>query len=602
MLSGIFNKFLTGLSKIFFPILGKQAISKENRFVIELNDRELTICKFKKNNKTITSIKNEIFDFGDKKRSLQNEEDQIFYLDQIIKVFKKYKLIGNEVTVVLPTADTIIKTVNIPLMDEETLKLQTEDPEFWQTFDELNGIIDGKTISYQLLSINEETQEQEALICLFDNEKINSIHEVLKLCGVKPTIYEPKCFSMINAILACEDQNFNKEIAFFEYGEIENYLITITENKFIFAKNNIHRSDIVLIKQLEKMPDPSGPFWSEVFERSIQDIRGNLMDDEWKGKEENKTVFRNLYVHTDLEKSEKYLAGLQSKLPEFKIKKISFNESPGSKDIEQINILEKKLIKFPKKIKKELELNLEKAAKFYPLIGASLRSFNPFKIIEKNQTKFAINLYPYKDQLQNRLVVSGVGNILNIILLLLMLTFSLIIYFNFQNYTDKKMLISEYSVVKNDYDSLINEINTTNSSVKNIEKEIELIERVANQTSKYETVIEMLPNLTPNGVEIQSIEYKKEDITMTIYGHAITDYDLSIFLKNITEKVGTPDISNVGISSINQLSEEDIQLSDEISQYETTDDIIPVLPNTNNYLPKNQIIKLRNFRLKVKLV
>ena len=34
------------------------------------------------------------------------------------------------------------------------------------------------------------------------------------------------------------------------------------------------------------MPDPSGPFWSEVFERSIQDVRGNLMDDEWKGSEE----------------------------------------------------------------------------------------------------------------------------------------------------------------------------------------------------------------------------------------------------------------------------------------------------------------------------
>ena len=62
---------------------------------------------------------------------------------------------------------------------------------------------------------------------------------------------------------------------------------------FVFAINNITRADIILIKQLEKMPDPSGPFWSEVFERSIQDVRGNLMDDEWKGSEEKTKIFRN---------------------------------------------------------------------------------------------------------------------------------------------------------------------------------------------------------------------------------------------------------------------------------------------------------------------
>ena len=36
------------------------------------------------------------------------------------------------------------------------------------------------------------------------------------------------------------------------------------------------------------MPDPSGPF--ESFERSIQDVRGNLMDDEWKRMKKNDNI------------------------------------------------------------------------------------------------------------------------------------------------------------------------------------------------------------------------------------------------------------------------------------------------------------------------
>ena len=40
------NKILSFLLKIFSPILGKQAISKEDRFAIELDDEGISICKY----------------------------------------------------------------------------------------------------------------------------------------------------------------------------------------------------------------------------------------------------------------------------------------------------------------------------------------------------------------------------------------------------------------------------------------------------------------------------------------------------------------------------------------------------------------------------
>ena len=290
------NKILSFLLKIFSPILGKQAISKENRFAIELDDEGISICKYNQGSKTITNLHHEKFNLAGN-TSLFNEDDQVYYSQKIVHILKEQKLLEKEATVILPTSETIIKTINIPLMDQETFDLQTSDIEFWKTFEELSDIIDNKIFSFQPLAINDETQEQEIVICLIEREKVEKLNKILRQSGVKPTIYEPKCFSLINTIFANQKDNKSNEFAFLEYGEKENYLITVTQNKFVFAINNITRADIILIKQLEKMPDPSGPFWSEVFERSIQDVRGNLMDDEWKGSEEKTIIFRNLYVH-----------------------------------------------------------------------------------------------------------------------------------------------------------------------------------------------------------------------------------------------------------------------------------------------------------------
>ena len=422
------DKLLAFVLKTFSPILGKQAISKENRFAIELDDEGIRICKYNQSSKIITNLHHEKFNLAGN-TSLFNEEDQVYYSQKIVQILKEQKLLEKEATVILPTSETIIKTINIPLMDQETFDLQTSDIEFWKTFEELSDVIENKVFSFQPLAINEETQEQEIVICLIDREKVEKLNQILRQSGVKPTIYEPKCFSLINTIFANQKNNKSNEFAFLEYGEKENYLITVTQNKFVFAINNISRADIILIKQLEKMPDPSGPFWSEVFERSIQDVRGNLMDDEWKGSEEKTMVFRNLYVHTDLEESEKYLNGLQSKLPDFTIKPLTLDYSKSDESKFE-NIFTNKKIKFSKQLVKKINEDNFLEDKLYPVIGASLRLLNPFNIKENLFLKFKQNLYPYKEQLINNRKIQATSGSLSMVLMLFLLIFSTIMGLN----------------------------------------------------------------------------------------------------------------------------------------------------------------------------
>ena len=578
------NKILSFLLKIFSPILGKQAISKENRFAIELDDEGISICKYNQGSKTITNLHHEKFNLAGNK-SLFNEDDQVYYSQKIVHILKEQKLLKKEATVILPTSETIIKTINIPLMDQETFNLQTSDIEFWKTFEELSDIIDNKIFSFQPLAINYETQEQEIVICLIEREKVEKLNKILRQSGVKPTIYEPKCFSLINTIFANQKDNKSNEFAFLEYGEKENYLITVTQNKFVFAINNITRADIILIKQLEKMPDPSGPFWSEVFERSIQDVRGNLMDDEWKGSEEKTTIFRNLYVHTDLEQSEKYLNGLQSKLPDFTIKPLTLNNAKSDESKFE-NILTNKKIKFSKKLIKKFNQDNILEDKLYPVIGASLRLFNPFNIKENLFLRFKQNLYPYKDQLINNRKIQATSGSLSMVLILLLLIFSSIIGLNVPKYLEKNQLLASHPVVVNDYNSLMEEIKTSSSKVKKIEKEKELAEKLIVKTDNFSKIIIETPKIVPNGVELQKVDYIKNDSVVFYEGYALTDYDLNLFLNNIKKRVGNPDITSLSLAELTETIEINNEGDEEDQQI---------------IVPSEDVLKLRNFKIKVEL-
>jgi len=582
----ILKKMLSFFSKFFSPLIGRIALSKEKQFALEINDEGLTICKYLHRSRTITNLHHYNFNFVGDNTSLFNDESQTFYTQKIIEILKEQKLLEKEATIILPTSETIIKSVNIPIMDQETFETQTKDIEFWKTFDELSDIIENKILSFQALSTNEETQEQEVLVCLIEKEKIIKLNNILRLSGIKPSVYEPKCFSILNTIFTNnkDKNNEHNEFAFFEYGEKENYLITITKNKFIFAKNNISKSDIILIKQLEKMPDPSGPFWSEVFERSIQDVRGNLMDDEWKGAEEKKTIFRNLYVHTDLENSEKYLKGLQSKLPDFTIKKLSLTTSETDKDNYE-NILKNKQIKLKKNLDQIFLENKSLEKKLYPVIGASLRLFNPFNIKEKTFVKFKQNLYPFKNELNTNRKIQSINFALSFVLVLFLITFTSIIGLNLPTYLQKNKILASHSTIVKNYNSLMEDLKSSNSKSAKIEKEKKLAEKLTVKNDNFSNLFLETTKIVPEGVELKKMEYIKNDSVIFYEGYALTDYDLNIFIKNLKKNVGNPDITNLSLAELSQ--EKNIDLTPEGSQ-------------SNSDTVAN-VLKLRNFKIKVDL-
>ena len=150
------------------------------------------------------------------------------------------------------------------------LEKQTEDNEFWKTFNELSDLSSDKEISHQIISKNEETQEISIVVAITDKEKISCYKNILTNCGLKPNIFEPKCFSIVNSILINKNEKEPYNFGVFHYGNDDNYFISVSNNSFQFLENEITRADKILLDQAEKLSDASGPFWTEVYERVFQ--------------------------------------------------------------------------------------------------------------------------------------------------------------------------------------------------------------------------------------------------------------------------------------------------------------------------------------------
>jgi hypothetical protein len=84
-------------------------------------------------------------------------------------------------------------------------------------------------------------------------------------------------------------------------------------------------------------------------------------------------------------------------------------------------------------------------------------------------------------------------------------------------------------------------------------------------------------NSVPRGVEIKAIEFTNSEATIYYEGHALTDYDLNVFIENIKTNIGDPDITMLNQSVVSP-------------QTSTTD---------NN--EKVNTLSLRNFKIKVNL-
>ena len=607
------------------PLLGSVCLGREKRLSVELTEEKITICEVDPKKKLIKQIIEEEFLFYNKETKF--EKDYIKFSEQISEIVKKEKFERREVNLMIPSSEVTIKSINMPLMSQDALSKQIQTPEFWSQFTDLpaEGIEDmlkDIALSYQILSKNKKDKTMEILFT-YTNNRVNEIkNQILKSSGLNPTVYEPKCMSLLNSIMITQKIKDEQDFMLLVYGDEENYLIQRDKNRFILTENKISRSDVTLLKQLEKIPDASGPFWDELFDRFFENIKP-VIDEKL---EDPANKIEELNIFTTFEDNKNFIIGLQNKFPRLSTNNLSLfpddlnslilnkknkkqkNEVELAQPInffaqekmitnKNSNFFENKMFKSNKKLISLIDNLRDTKNKYAYNIGSAIRYLNPYSIKEPLKCFYKINLNVANHVIINNRKISVTNSFLNFLTFAAFVIILALVAQEMPKYLENKKTISAYTQIVRSHDALYAEIASLNAQRKNLEKEKELVNKILSRKEEYLDLIPLTVELVPEGIVLDSIDYLKGKHVM-FQGKAASDLDIDLFLANLRTKVGKPELNSLGRTIIPVSGEVNQNAGDNLNEF---GEIVPQQANNNNAENVLPMEELKTFQIKLNL-
>ena len=162
--------------------------------------------------------------------------------------------------------------------------------------------------------------------------------------------------------------------------------------------------------------------------------------------------------------------------------------------------------------------------------------------------------------------------VLNVVLSLFLIVFGSIVYLNVPTYLAKSNTLKQHKIIVSQYDATMKEIQLASQKFKKIDNESKIMNEVLNISEQYHKVVTETPKIVPKGVKIEKIEFTDKDHA-TFEGHALTDYDLNVFLENLRLAIGNPDIADLNFAELDPGVNEEESSNEQDADNDNTDNI-----------------------------
>ena len=560
------------IAQFFSPIIkqiGKLNFKKEKLIGVVLKETEIQICEIaliKGNWKVINFSNQEIAGIG---------QDQDIYSastylsDQIKNAMSSIKTKNKDVAISLDPILGQIYNLQIPLMQEDSLKQNVEYGGFWEQFDETPETLEGYETSYQVMSSNTELEVMDIALVTIETKVVEAYSNIFRLAGFNPIIIDLAPFSHINTqALSIGKENLEIPVAILNYTATSSFL-TISSNKsFQHMELNIIDADKVLLDTVEEIESVENEFWDEIFERVGGQIKQSLIEFETKNETSPISV---LNIITDKLKIENLSIGLERQLGEMVIKQ--FNP--------------KDTFDFSDEAEKYLD-SLKNYSLISESLGIALRKVNPFEV--NTHEMLSINLLPRADQLKvNRKSLVLGKTCLALASFFIFITLVHLLPFKIPQILANSNRINEIKIFNKDIESKTNILNGYGAKVQRIQSKTKNIIGLGSNILTTATVYKELSEKTPENVRFVSLKVSNKD-QITIAGVAKDDQSVVEMMNNLTT---LNSVKETKIETLIGLSEED-----RIALYTTEGEAVPKLED----LPKEIITKKFTISLKLNSV
>ena len=274
------------IAKAFAPIIkliGKNHVKKEKVIGVVFRDKFIQAAEisYKKGICKIDNFSNQqIAGIGDDQDFLSATT---YLSDQVKNALDSIKTKTKDIAVSLDTSKAQIYNLQIPIMDEESLKEATSLGGFWDQFDETPDNLEEYETSYAVLNTNEELGVMDVVLVAMEIKFVETYSNIFRLAGYNPVVIDLAPFAHINAQgILLGKEGFETPNVVLNYTK-EEKSITICSNKgFQYSELNIIEADQVLLDTVEEVESIETEFWDEIFERLGSQIKQYLVEYETK--------------------------------------------------------------------------------------------------------------------------------------------------------------------------------------------------------------------------------------------------------------------------------------------------------------------------------
>ena len=511
------DKIAPHISKAFGPVIkliGNSHAKKEKVIGVVFRDKYIQLAEIskKKNGYKVDNFSNQqIAGIG---------EDQDFlsattYLsDQVKNTLDSIKTKTKDVAISLSTSQAQIFNLQIPIMDEESLRDATSLGGFWDQFDETPDDLEEFETSYSICSVNEELGIMDVVLTIMEKKFVEAYANIFRLAGFNPVIIDIAPFSNINAqSLELGKEGFETPNVILNYTQ-ENKSVTISSKKgFQYSELNIIEADQVLLDTMEEVESVETEFWDEIFERLGSQIKQSLVEYETKYEFDPISI---ITVITDRKKIKNLSKGIERQLGEIVIKQYNPEDS----------------VEFSNEAQKYLD-SLSNKSLASEAIGAASRKLNSFNL--ETDEIYSINLVSNNSQIKiNRRSKSLGGACMMMAGLFVLIFIGHVVPFKILKLMENSSKLSANSSLVEDLEQKKTLLESYKAKVNKIDSEREETENFGSNLQTTAMLYGKLKEIVPKDVRLTSYEVK-EKTSIIFTGVAKNDQSVVMLMDNLSQ-------------------------------------------------------------------
>ena len=488
---------LSSFAQILRPIGG----GSDNLVAVKLHSNAVTVAELRNTGKEI-SIEHLASVAFPRPLDLQNlSRQQDMVADTLRSMRDQGMFSAQDAAILIPPGILSVRQLNLPYTPANELAKEGRFIDFWAETEPDIAKYEEPHFHYDVLVSSENDDLTRVLLCYAEESVIRPWADILLAAHLNPVHLDVETVGLANyryATLPRDEKRQSQAILHVSDNRLE--IIAFQQTRFHSIRLEVSEFDLILLKDIETVEDPTGDFWDEVGGRLANTMKQAVL---FLQEELDFAPFSIIYIAVDSPQADNLIKLFDK---HFTLAPISlWNPSEG---VSMSNNVSNILAQVPNK------------SLFSSVFGLGLQRLGTFNLPDNLLIK--LNMLPaYRALLRNRQVSVISRSLVKlwfvIFIVMGLWTGGLVL----PKFLESQVGSRGYDSIAQDAQSTKTQLESISAEVANLDNELAALSAELRSRGRVQ-FMDTLPDLVPDGVELDSMQIVNST-TLTIKGSALNE-------------------------------------------------------------------------------